>query len=53
MPQENVFAIGAAPAKQIALLARLAAQAAPEHTELDAEFAREGRPHSGMAERIG
>jgi len=53
LPQQDVPAVGAAPAVQVALLARLAAQPPPHHASPDAELARQRRPYRGVAECIG
>ncbi len=53
MPEQDLPAVGPAPAKEIAVLVGLAAEAAPQDAVLKTEFARDRGKYRGMAERIG
>ena len=53
VPEQHVPAVGSAPEVQVALLTRLAAEPAPQHSIPDAELARQRRPHGRVPERVG
>ena len=53
VPQHDLLPVEPAPAVQVPLLPRLAAQAAPHHAVADPELARQRRPGGRMPEGIG
>ena len=53
MVEQHLAPVRTAPAIQIALLAGLAAQPAPEYSKPDAELAGQLRPDCRVSERVG
>ena len=52
MPEQDLPAVGPAPAKEIAILVGFGAEAAPQDAVLETEFVRDRGKYRGMAERI-